>query len=423
MKRRWWASGAIAAGYFGIQWLGRTSGTTRVERSSALPGDELVVGPHFVTDHAVTIDALPDAVWPWLVQLGWHRAGWYTARWVDLLLFPANDASADRIHPEWQALAVGDHVPDGAPETECWFVVRDLEPERHLVLHSASHLPPEFRDRFEAWIDWSWVFRLSELPDGRTRFHFRSRARLGPWWLSAAYLLVIVPADHVMATQMLHGVKARAEGTHLGDERHGARRLVDAAGALALMAVTPLIRPLHTRWGASRSEVRSTMPGDDLLPVAQFVATRAISIDAPADAVWPWLVQVGFGRAGFYSYDVLDHLGRPSASRILDEWQHLDIGDLAAPMASPPTAATSFTVAEIEPPTTLVWTKPDSTWSWSLRPTDEGGTRLVTRLKVRYRWSLSALLTVPLIELGDFAMMRRMLMNLRRLATTQPPPR
>jgi hypothetical protein len=387
------ASVVALAGYSWLQWLGRTSGSTRSERAARRPGDEGVERPHFVTDHAVTIGASAAEIWPWLVQMGWHRAGWYTARWVDLLLFPANEASADRIHAEWQDLAVGDQVPDGAPETECFFVVRDLEPSKHLVLHSRSHLPPDFRDRFRASIDWTWSFSLDDLGDGRTRFHFRSRARLAPWWLSTAYLLAIVPADHIMGRQMLNGVKARAESRHLGSDSRGARRAAETFGALALMLMSPLIRPVHTRWGASATELHAAMPGDDLLPRAQFVATRAITIDAPPVSVWPWLMQTGVGRAGFYSYDLLDHLGHPSATTVLKEWQDLDVGDVVAPMTDPPTTTTSFVLGEIDRPRHMVWSKPDSTWSWTLRPIDGGRTRLVTRLKVRYRLAPSALLT------------------------------
>ncbi len=193
-----------------LQHLGRTSGSTRSERLASLPGDGLVDRPLVITDHATTIEAPPSAVWPWLVQMGWGRGGWYTARWVDRLLFPANGAAADRIHPEWQGLAVGDRVLDGDPSTECSFVVADLEPEHHLVLHSRSHLPPALRDRVGAAIDWSWTFVLRDLGDGRTRFHFRTRARLSPWWLAAGYVGVLVPADHVMARQMLRGVAVRA---------------------------------------------------------------------------------------------------------------------------------------------------------------------------------------------------------------------
>lgn len=199
-----------AAGYAALQRLGRTSGATGEERAAQLPGDDLVDHPMMVTNHAVTIDAGPERIWPWLVQMGWHRGGWYTARWVDRLLFPENDPSAEQILPELQDLAVGDWVPDGNPETRCGFTVERLEPNRHLVLRSIEHLPPQFRDRFGAWIDWSWAFVLRDAGPGRTRFVFRSRVRLGPWWLAAAYWAVIIPADFVMSRQMLLGVRRRA---------------------------------------------------------------------------------------------------------------------------------------------------------------------------------------------------------------------
>lgn len=216
-RRRLAAGTAVGvAGYAWLQWAGRTAGASRDERQGPLPGDELVDHPMLVTTHAITMRATPDEVWPWLVQMGWHRAGWYTARWVDRLLFPANLPSADRIVPEWQDLAVGDWVPDGAPETRCGFVVRQLDPGRQLVLHSTEHLPPEFQERFGAWIDWSWAFVLR--PAGEhTRFVFRSRARLGPPWLAAAYQAVVVPADYVMSRQMLQGLQQRVEATAMGN--------------------------------------------------------------------------------------------------------------------------------------------------------------------------------------------------------------
>lgn len=77
--------------------------------------------------------------------MGWGRAGWYTARWVDRFLFPANGPSATAIIPELQQLEVGDFVPDGAPETHCGFIVEELIPNRALVLHSTSHLPVSWR--------------------------------------------------------------------------------------------------------------------------------------------------------------------------------------------------------------------------------------------------------------------------------------
>ena len=207
--------GAAMAAEATLIHLGRTYGSTPTERRRSLPGDDVIRSPAVVTDHAVTIDARPEDVWPWLVQMGWHRGGWYTARWVDRLLFPANWPSVNRIIPELQHVAVGDFIPDGAPETGCGLIVEAFETNRSLVLHSTSHLPKSWRDR--AALDWTWVFVLDPLDRGdRTRFHFRSRWTTSPWWLTLGGHLAVVPADFVMARDMLHGVKQRAERTRSG---------------------------------------------------------------------------------------------------------------------------------------------------------------------------------------------------------------
>jgi hypothetical protein len=190
--------------------LGRTYGATRSERSQRLPGDELIAHPDVQTDHATTIDAPPGEVWPWLVQMGWGRGGWYTARWVDRLLFPANGPSADRIEPDLQDIGVGTFIPDGPPETQCGLTVEQIEERHTLVLRSNSHLPLSWRAR--AALDWTWAFELTPLDDGRrTRFHFRSRWIARPWWLTAGGWAIVVPADFVMSRDMLRGVRSRAE--------------------------------------------------------------------------------------------------------------------------------------------------------------------------------------------------------------------
>jgi hypothetical protein len=210
-RRRWLAfATAAATAEAALIQLGRTYGATRAERSQRLPGDELVPHADVQTDHATSIDAAPEAVWPWLVQMGWGRGGWYTARWVDRVLFPANGPSAERIEPALQDIGVGAFIPDGPPETNCGFTVEELEEARTLVLRSNSHLPASWRQR--AALDWTWTFVLTPLDDGRrTRFHFRSRWACRPWWLTAASWAAVVPADFVMSRDMLRGVRRRAE--------------------------------------------------------------------------------------------------------------------------------------------------------------------------------------------------------------------
>lgn len=150
-------------------------------------------------------------IWPWLTQMGWHLGGYYTPHCVDRLLFPDNWASLDRLDPRLaRALQVGDVIPDGPPGT-AYYVVEQVAPPHLLVLRSTTHLPPGWGERFGARFTWTWCFSLRELSDGRTRVHLRVRGRTHPWWLTATYVGLLVPADFVMATGMLRGLKKRAE--------------------------------------------------------------------------------------------------------------------------------------------------------------------------------------------------------------------
>ncbi len=201
-------------------------------------------------------------------------------------------------------------------------------------------------------------------------------------------------------------------------ERKLWRSLGEVALASPLFLLSPLLRRWHLRWGATDAEVAGPMPGDDLLPESSFTTTRAITIEAPPERVWPWLVQLGWGRAGWYSYDLFDNGARPSAERILPEWQSPSVGD-RVPMAAKIDDLTAFTIAGLDPGRSMLWTKPGSTWAWQLAPARDGGTRLVTRLRQRYDWRGDpggALLTTVLFELGDFPMMRKLLLNVRRRA-------
>ena len=170
-------------------------------------------------------------------------------------------------------------------------------------------------------------------------------------------------------------------------------------------------RRWHTGWGATPVERTAAMAGDALIVRPHFVATRAITIDAPPHAVWPWIVQMGYDRAGWYSYDLLDNHGRHSAERIEPRWQHVHTGD-PVPMSHRIDDHTAFRVLALVPYRVIVWAKPDATWSWQLQEIAAGTTRLVTRIRARYQGT-AALVGAPLMEIGDFPMMRRCVLGIK----------
>lgn len=206
-----------------------------------------------------------------------------------------------------------------------------------------------------------------------------------------------------------------------------ARQFRDVVVDLPLFLVTPLLRRWHRTWGATPAEVVAPLPGDDLFPQAELRCTRAITIAAHPEEVWPWLVQVGCLRAGWYSDDLLDNLAHPSARSIVPELQDLAVGRWL-PMAPRPSAASAFVVDSYEEPSWMLWRTPSSSWAWHLDPLVGGRTRLVTRLHAVYDWRrIGTLVWLPLMEFGDFPMMRRMLRGIRERAEAEhrrrtPPP-
>ena len=196
------------------------------------------------------------------------------------------------------------------------------------------------------------------------------------------------------------------------------RGLGQIAFASPLFLFAPLYRRWHLRWGATDAELSAPMPGDDIVVRPSFSTTRAITIDAPPAAVWPWLVQLGYGRAGFYSYDLFDNAGHASAEQLLPEYQHPQPGDWI-PMAASVNDTTAFRIREIAPYSSMLWVKPHSTWAWTLRPLDGNRTRLMTRLRDEYPWRTAPILTllsIVLFEFGDFPMMRKQLLGVKRRA-------
>ena len=176
-------------------------------------------------------------------------------------------------------------------------------------------------------------------------------------------------------------------------------------------------------WGATPEEIQSPVVGDDLCPSATLIATRSITISAPPQDVFPWIRQMGFGRAGWYSYDWLDNLGRKSATSIHDEWQTVEAGDKV------PSGPISFTAAIVEAPRHFVLEikslgkkspKLHFTLAYELRD-DPHGTRLVTRMRSRISVPLGSLFEKLILGPGDGLMLRRQLLTISQNASKTSP--
>src|SRR5665213_2442284 len=175
----------------------------------------------------------------------------------------------------------------------------------------------------------------------------------------------------------------RSRRTHAptSRRRHDAQ-LVQAAAALLVVVLYPLLRRPILTWGATGGEAASRLPGDELLEDAEGVSTRAITIDAPAASVWPWLAQLGPSpRGGAYTYDWIENLlglDMHSADHVLPEFQSPQVGDMIG------FGSNRMQLERVEPERVLTWRSEDGNWVWSfvLRERD-GSTRLISRNRFR----------------------------------------
>ena len=206
----------LAAAVYGLflrRWLFHW-GASAEELARTYPGAELVPDGTRAATMAVTIEAPPAQVWPWLVQMGWDRAGWYSWDRLD----NGGRPSAHDIHPEWQHLAVGDYLtawsPDG-PIANAWEVAA-LEPNRFLGLRGLSDLRGRTLDpmqlRPSAYIEGLWGFLLEELPHDRTRLIVSGYQVARPRWLERVlYFWVYPPVHWMMQTRQFANLKHNAE--------------------------------------------------------------------------------------------------------------------------------------------------------------------------------------------------------------------
>ncbi len=179
-------------------WMDRW-GATDEEINAAFPGDELLSEPASFVNRAITIDAPPEAIYPWIVQLDAKKGGWYSYDWLETHLLRCPMTNADRIHPEWQNLQIGDEVymcpgESGPPP----YRVAQIHPNQAIVLGHQEN---------GEWVD-LYQFVILPQADGSSRLILRTRTMMtGGLWS------VIHPGVFVMERGMLRGIRDRAEAT------------------------------------------------------------------------------------------------------------------------------------------------------------------------------------------------------------------
>lgn len=175
-----------------------------------------------------------------------------------------------------------------------------------------------------------------------------------------------------------------------------------------------LIRPLHLRWGATKKEVSSLYPGDTIVQTAHFNAVRGITIDAPPSKVWPWILQIGSGRAGWYSIDWIDNGGVKSTDKIIPEFQEIAKGQF---IPFTPDQKHGMWVKDFEENRYILWVDKENkaTWLWYL---DDKGkqTRLITKLRTQYKWNSLWVIYFLIYDVGDIIMMKRCMKGIKHRA-------
>jgi hypothetical protein len=394
------------------------------EQERPMPSDAWLRDANVQLTQGITIEAPPEKIWPWLVQMGCNRAGFYSVDSLD----NGAERSAREVHPEWQQLAVGDLV-ENTPDGSSAFEVLQVDGPRVLVLGGLFDPEAKARLAFAAprpkrfW-HVSWAFVLEPITSTATRLHVRARAAFSPdEALHAAWLR---PVHQMMERAQLRHLRARVESTLPRDD---GRDLLEGLGGISrigLALATPYLRRARLHWGVDADTAARSMPGDELVSEPRWSWTHGVEIAASAAEVWPWIAQIGATRAGFYSYQWLENLvgcDVHNAERVHAEWATKLGDDFFIHPKAP-----ALKVARLEPGVSLVvYAAPNeadraaglpwvaTTWLFFVEPLGASRCRFVSRYRVAYSDNLRARLSFgpSLLEPIGFAMDRRMLLGVK----------
>jgi hypothetical protein len=397
-----------------------------------LPGDSRLPDAAAQMTHRIDVAATPEAIWPWLVQMGGRRAGFYSIDALD----NGGARSAREIHPDWQRLAVGDVLP-ATPRGADGFEVLGLDPPRTLLLGglfdpaSKRQLPFASARPARFW-HMTWAFVLEPLDARSTRVTVRVRGAFSRRdRRRALWARLIHP---VMERAQLRHLAARAEGRLRRDDWRDIGEGVAGAARMAFAMVTPFLRHRRARWGLDRPTAVRPLPGDDLVPSPRWSWTHGIDIDAPPAVVWPWVAQIGADRGGFYSYQWLENLAGcrlRNAEAVHPEWE-LGAGEaLVLHPAVPPLPIAAldrgrYLVAHAPaPPDAKAGGRPwvEASWLFLVEPSGPGRSRLVSRYRAACSADLPTRLAFgpALVEPFGSEMDRRMLLGVKTRAERGHP--
>ncbi len=390
------------------------------EQTRELPFDDLVPKPRVQVTQGVTIFAPREAVWPWLVQMGCGRAGWYGIDVLD----NGGEPSEREIVPELQHVRVGDVLP-AEPGNEAGFEVLHVAPDHALVLGALYDLDRDTTMPFESVPPthyWRaiWIFYLQPYGEATTRLTVRARVDFSESPQQATWM---VPVHHFMERAQLGHLKQRAEGHPVQAWSDVADGMVGSIGFM-VNVLTPFLRTTRAHWGLDEALVDRAYPGDEIVPEPRWSWTHGIEIDAPAEEVWPWIAQIGQGKAGFYSYQWMENLAGSeiqNARHLHPDWGAIQLGgELRLHPKMPPLEIVAlekgrFFVAQGGRPPVARPNDVIVSWLFQLEPLEGNRCRLISRFRTAYGDELVTRLSYgPVVtESLGFVMDRRMLLGIK----------